>query len=363
MKKVLIITDIDFWKGGAGHRTRVQRLSLYLSKYSSLAIAYTKFVDDTDKLLIKNLAMDFTIIFLNEKGQLSNYEMGEHLHRLVVACKFDSCIMEYIHNSFFLKFIPDSVTTFLDTNDIVSQRNKSLGEIPGMEKISSESLSAKQEIKIYDCYDFVMFICEPDFSKIKSLFPARKMVLVPHACDIKTKQVRHSARNIGFVASEYIANIDGIQHFINNCWPLLLKENDLELVIFGNIAKRLSNIGEVKNVIIKGYMADIKNVYENIDVAINPIRYGGGIKIKSLEALSHQTPLVTTSHGARGIEQGIGSAFLVADEPVLFATQIMKLVGNYTVREKIARRGLEFVMNHFSDEKCYEPLIRLINQN
>jgi len=47
---------------------------------------------------------------------------------------------------------------------------------------------------------------------------------------------------------------------------------------------------------------------------INPIRFGAGLKIKNVEALAHGLPLVTTTHGSRGIEAGVNNAFLYGDE-------------------------------------------------
>ena len=41
------------------------------------------------------------------------------------------------------------------------------------------------------------------------------------------------------------------------------------------------------------------------DVFINPITSGGGIKVKIMEALSYGLPVVSTVHGAKGIDKTV----------------------------------------------------------
>ena len=40
MKKVLIITDVDFWLKGAGHRMRISALLAHLATHTDLTVVY-----------------------------------------------------------------------------------------------------------------------------------------------------------------------------------------------------------------------------------------------------------------------------------------------------------------------------------
>jgi glycosyltransferase involved in cell wall biosynthesis len=51
------------------------------------------------------------------------------------------------------------------------------------------------------------------------------------------------------------------------------------------------------------------------DVFLNPVSEGGGIKVKTMEALSYNLPVVSTSHSARGINMSLtGTRLRVAPD-------------------------------------------------
>jgi len=85
------------------------------------------------------------------------------------------------------------------------------------------------------------------------------------------------------------------------------------------------------------------------------------LKIKNIEALAHGLPLVTTTHGARGIEPGIHKAFLVADDAEGFIQSIGSLIKKATIRKKLRKNAHQFIRDRFSTEQCFNPLINVIN--
>src|SRR5690606_33472316 len=54
------------------------------------------------------------------------------------------------------------------------------------------------------------------------------------------------------------------------------------------------------------------------DVAVVPVRYGSGTRLKVLEAFAHRVPVVSTSLGCEGLG-ATSDHLLVADDPAAFA--------------------------------------------
>jgi glycosyltransferase involved in cell wall biosynthesis len=176
------------------------------------------------------------------------------------------------------------------------------------------------------------------------------------------RPVRQRGKTIGFIASDYLPNRDAIEHFVARVWPEMPVELDCKLSIYGSVAGALpSDLGHGDHRIeLRGFAADLGAVYDEIDIAINPVRFGAGLKIKNVEAMANARPLVTTEHGARGLERGTGRAFLVAEGPRSFARHLRRLLEAPEEREKMSQRALAFVDRHFSIDRCYEPLARLL---
>ncbi len=73
-------------------------------------------------------------------------------------------------------------------------------------------------------------------------------------------------------------------------------------------------------------------------MAIAPIRFGAGVKLKTIEALQFGVPTVSTEVGAEGIPTASTGALLVADDPVLFAEHVCALLDNIDAWETQRRR-------------------------
>ncbi|HEY9664990.1 MAG TPA: glycosyltransferase, partial [Allocoleopsis sp.] len=87
---------------------------------------------------------------------------------------------------------------------------------------------------------------------------------------------------------------------------------------------------------------ELQEGYDLASLVINPIPYGTGLKIKTIEALGYAKPLVTTSVGAEGLEEGIDRAFLVADTPEAFAQAIITILDDPEVAARLSRQAYNF---------------------
>ena len=78
---------------------------------------------------------------------------------------------------------------------------------------------------------------------------------------------------------------------------------------------------------LTGFVPELVDLYAAVRVVVVPIRFGAGVKIKTLEALQYGVPVVTTSVGAEGIELPPGClAIVIEDDPVAFAAAVELLL-------------------------------------
>lgn len=84
---------------------------------------------------------------------------------------------------------------------------------------------------------------------------------------------------------------------------------------------------------------DLTRHYRNADVVLVPLFAGGGTKLKTLEALAHGRPLVSTGQGVRGLRLRAGVDYLAAETPGEFYQAIDRLARSPALRERLVEAG------------------------
>ena len=97
-------------------------------------------------------------------------------------------------------------------------------------------------------------------------------------------------------------------------------------------------------VTVVGAVAEVAPWYERARVAVVPVRRGGGTRIKLLEALAHDRPVVSTTVGAEGLDLVAGrDGLLVADDPQAFADHCRHLLADPAFARGLAAAGRDRV--------------------
>jgi glycosyltransferase involved in cell wall biosynthesis len=297
-------------------------------------------------------------LVLEKRQFLSSNGYGRRLAKLLKQRLFDVVIIEYIHSSYFLNFLNGEPKIILDAHDIISDRTEQFKKFNYAGALYE--LSVATEFEVLSVYDYVMVLCPPDQQKLSKLLGKNRVLLCPHPVIVTRHPVRDEVQNISFIASRYLPNRDAINTFIKDCWPALsTKFPHITLSIYGTVCHSVEKPG-TPNIVLRGFVPDLDMIYGDSDIIINPVRFGAGLKIKNVEALAHGIPLVTTSHGARGLEDIQNTGFLVADTPETFIDTITSLIANNSLRKQLSESALNFMSARFSAKKCFAPLVKAI---
>lgn len=358
MKKVLLFTDVDFWERCSGHRVRIAALIQYLSAHFCLTVVATGPAHDSVESLVRN-KYGIELVILEHARHLDSNDYGAKLKSLLESRHFDVLIVEYIHSSYCLNFLPYDCHVILDTHDIISERTAQFKKFNYGGSLYE--MQDNDEADIFNIYDHVMMINQPDFDKACLMVDRQKVLLCPHPSEIYCHELRPEVRKIAFIASCYLPNVDSINHFVAHCWDKISAKYDVELDIYGTVCTEL-NCSDKKGINLKGFESDLNKIYEEADIIINPVRFGAGLKIKNLEALAHGKPLVTTRHGARGMETGANGVYSIADDDDAFIVALSELIQNRYLRETRQQHAHGFITKNFSSSECFKPLYDAITE-
>lgn len=155
---------------------------------------------------------------------------------------------------------------------------------------------------------------------------------------------------VGFV--DFKPNIEGLTHFINNIFPLVRNRvPDVELSIVGkyNIDSLPSSFF-APNILVKGFVEDLSEEYEQSRVAIVPIYTGAGTNIKVLEAFQMKRPCVTTPFGARGHSRIFENDkdFFVSETDEDFAKNVTEMLLYQESNNRISKNANVKVKKYYS---------------
>jgi len=146
----------------------------------------------------------------------------------------------------------------------------------------------------------------------------------------------------------YVPNSDGMLYFLDEIFPLIKKKvPGVTITIVGNRPPRELLRRASDDVIVTGYVDDVRPFVERAAVYVAPLRIGSGTRLKILEALSMKKPVVTTSIGCEGLDVVDGESALVADEPEAFACRVIELLHSDRLRRKLMRTGSELVREKY----------------
>ena len=96
---------------------------------------------------------------------------------------------------------------------------------------------------------------------------------------------------------------------------------------------------------VTGYVESVIPFYRMTDVVVCPLRIGGGVKVKVLEALNAGKAIVSTSIGAQGLNPRDCQAITVADDVTHFAQSVVRLLNDPDQRVKQEHEALAYAKN------------------
>jgi len=133
----------------------------------------------------------------------------------------------------------------------------------------------------------------------------------------------------GWLSGADSPNGDGLLWFARHVLPIVRADIPwVRLRVTG--ARPPGGLGHLAGPAVEftGYVEDLDALYDRTRVAIAPIRYGAGVKIKTIEALEHGVPIVTTHVGAEGIGDPMRAALRITDDAREFAAHLVTLLND-----------------------------------
>jgi len=360
IKNITFITKSRFWSDGSGFWARTREMIRFLQQHYNVQVFYLNGIsqDDIQKLKQQNLKIKLAWHGGVQKEEQKFEWIQQLQHTLISFAQEDFYIIDKTELSEILDYLPRDAPRILDTHDIISERSKKLQEYK--QQRDPFELSKDEEIAIFNRYQGIICIQQDEYNLVSEWLDDDKVILAQHPVTPFPQRFQPGSKKVGFVASDWHANISGLNRFLEEVWPNLISHG-IELHVYGSVCSHFKN-NKNPNVFWHGFKQELKDCYQEIDIAINPVYYGAGLKIKSIEALSFGIPIVATSEGASGLTQLDGEAILIAKNKEDFINKILLLLNDSDKRLSMRECGLDLINNKFSHEACFKSLKEFIDR-
>ena len=201
--------------------------------------------------------------------------------------------------------------------------------------------------------NLVVALGEADAVALRRWLPHLPVVFVPSGVDLDAWQPcfnQHATNEVLFVGNyAHPPNADGAQWLVREVWPLVRAARPAaHLTLAGRAPTAAIQALAAGGIRVPGTVNDLRELYRVASCVVAPIFWGGGVRIKLLEALACAMPIVTTTAAAEGIALEHGTSALYADQPAAFAAAIIRLLDDAALRAALGANGRALIERDYA---------------
>jgi len=220
--------------------------------------------------------------------------------------------------------------------------------------------------RLYPLLDAVSAVSQDDKEALERLTGRNDIVVVPNGVDTaffkRTTPPVPASDEILFTGTlGYEPNLDGLLYFLSEVWPRIqaARPHTRLLIVGRNAPSAISAWHNGTSVQVIGPVPDMRPYYERARVFIVPLRWGGGTRLKVLEALAMQVPIVSTTAGVSGLNVTLGDHYLCGDTAESFANLTLRLLDIKGPARHLAIAGRKLVEARYDWQAVIKTLENL----
>lgn len=251
------------------------------------------------------------------------------------------------------------------TPSIVVMHDLFSAVVPALRKVAEDQyipeISEPEEMALLSAADLVVAIQDEEAAVVRDRLPQQRVTVAPMAVEAAGHASLGESDTILFVASNTLPNSDGLRWFIDNVWGRIRAARpSTRFLVAGSVAWSYAPV--IPGVEYLGIVADLRELYQSAGVIVSPLRVGSGLKIKLVEGLGWGKAMVVTPTSIRGVEPIVKNAVLIADDAETFATHVLRLLADKTMRRLYAEAALHVANTQFGKEATYSEIVAFIRE-
>lgn len=223
----------------------------------------------------------------------------------------------------------------------------------------------RYERKLSPLFDVVTCTSDIDADKFLQYCSENRVEIIPNGVDVahfSPETISQDLAHLIYIGSmDWFPNEDAVTYFAEEILPLIQKSvPDVKFTIVGgNPSKQVQQLANEEGIEVTGRVPEIKPYFAEATIFIVPLRIGSGTRLKILEALAMGKAVVSTTVGAEGLSFQNREEIIIADEPAVFAEEVIRLLTIPALRKDIGQNGRKRVEQDYDWRNIGEKLVRI----
>ena len=266
---------------------------------------------------------------------------------------------------------------FVDFDDVesvfIDREKHRLGSSMGLERRMISSVSrrvvAREERYALVHVDGVGVCSYHDARELRRRCATENVMVIPNALPdpgfCAPCALRVEGRFLLLGSLNYGPNVDAAEFFAQEILPIIrgLSVEDVSFSIVGRRpSQAVAKLALESGVTVTADPEIVRPFYEEADVVVVPIRFGGGTRVKIIEAMANGRPVVSTSIGAEGLDLLDGEEVLIADEPQAFAEACLRLISDRELWQRLVRAGRNRFLRSYESASVEEKAVDALQE-
>lgn len=284
----------------------------------------------------------------------------ETARRLIAEHEIDWLEIHHLHAAFYRRFLPALPAVLVNHNleqDLWPFWRREGGFAPrrwvwnGFGALSRRFARAIETENSLS-FDARAFISTRDLERVPDTSGPRFLVPMPvETSPEKPTFALDRFRVLWIGGFGWAPNVEAMQWFCERIWPRVRAGStvpaELHIVGASPPGSLLARHGR-DGIVVHGYVDDVEKLRDQAEAFVVPLRTGGGVRIKIVEALARGLPVVSTSKGCEGLPVEAGRDLLIADDEDSFAAELLTLSTGGETRRALSEAGRDYTRRHHS---------------
>lgn len=410
--RILYLCQVLPYPLDAGPKTRAYRVLQYLSgKHHVTLVAFTRAADTPDAIAqvrmvcadthlipmrrsrINDLASGLRSLITNQSVTIlrdERSEMFSHLADLCAHIAFDAIHADQLSMAQYAEFAlrqmqkhqPDATPLMvLDAHNayfLIPQRMAEVSHNPLMRLFwkREEVLLKQYERSAYLKYKHILTVTADDQHAIRTLFRSGdttpEFTNIPICVDSSEGPLQRNpdAKALLLLGGlHWLPNADAARWFMQEIWMqikqavpqaqvfIIGQKPPADLRAYGD-HRSITHPDQAQgaHVVVTGYLDDPRPFIRASAALLVPLRSGGGMRVKIMDALNWGLPVISTTIGCEGIRVTHGTNILIADTATDFAHAVIRLLHSPALSESMSQCGRHLIEQTYDWRQTYRAL-------